>query len=193
MALKRENLKAMGLNEEQINAIVELHLDTVNGLKTQLEEANKKAALYDDAKKQLDDYAKDDWKKKYEDENAEFTAYKTKVETEKVENAKNGAYTALLKELKISEKRIPSILKVTDMASIELNKDGTLKNADKLKEAAQNEWADFIVTESEKGAEVHTPPANNGGNTFEQMTLAEKMQYANEHPTDQNVKNWLGK
>lgn len=193
MAFKRENLKAIGLNEEQIQSVVEWHREVVDGINESLKEANAKADLYDETKKKLDEYEKENWKQKYEDKDAEFVKYKNGIEAEKLANAKNTAYTALLKDLKISEKRIPSILKVTNMDELELNKDGTLKNADKLKESAKVEWADFVVVESEKGADVKNPPANNGGNTFEQMPLAEKMQYANEHPSAPEVKNWLGK
>lgn len=193
MALKRESLKAMGLTEEQAQAIIDMHLETVNGLKEQLEAANQKATQYDEAKKQLDELGKDDWKAKYEKEHADFDAFKADVEKKAVVSAKTDAYTAILKKLNVSEKRIPAILKVTNLDDIELDKNGSVKNADKVEEKAKADWGDFIVTTEKQGVNTPTPPSNTGGNTFEQMTLAEKMQYANEHPTDQFVKDWLNK
>ena len=200
MALKRESLKAMGLNEEQIQAAIDMHLETttklqeqIKSLQEQLSAATEKATQYDEAKKQLDELGKEDWKTKYEKEHADFDAFKADVEKKAVISAKTDAYTALLKKLNISEKRIPAILKVTNLDDIELDKNGSVKNADKVEEQAKAEWGDFIVTTEKQGANTPTPPSNNGGNTFEQMSLAEKMQYANEHPTDQSVKDWLNK
>lgn len=193
MALKRESLKAMGLTEEQVTAIVEMHLETVNGLKEQLETATNKAAQYDEVKKQLDELGKEDWKSKYEKEHSDYEAYKMDVEKKAVVSAKTDAFASLLKEAKISEKRIPAILKVTNLEDIELDKNGSVKNADKLKDAIKAEWSDFIETDGKQGAPTPTPPSNNGGNAFEQLPLAEKMAYANEHPNDQSVKSWLGK
>lgn len=193
MALKRESLKAMGLNEEQITAVVEMHMETVTGLQKKLEEVTTKAAQYDEAKKQLDEAGKDDWKGKYEKEHTDFEAYKADVEKKTVISNKTTAVTEILKKINVSEKRIPAILKVTDLDSIELDKNGGVKNADDVEKKLKEDWADFIVTEQKQGAPTPTPPSNNGGNAFEQMSLADKMTYANEHPNDKSVKNWLNK
>lgn len=193
MALKRESLKAMGLTEEQITAVVEMHMETVTGLQKKLEEATTKAAQYDEAKKQLDELGKEDWKGKYEKEHADFDAYKADVEKKAIVSSKTTAVTEILKKINVSEKRIPAILKVTDLDSIELDKNGGVKNADDVEKKLKEDWADFIVTEQKHGAPTPTPPSNNGGNAFEQMSLADKMTYANEHPNDQSVKNWLNK
>lgn len=193
MALKRESLKAMGLNEEQIQAIIEMHLETTGKLKEQLDTANAKAAQYDEAKTKLDELGKEDWKKKYEDEHSAYEAFKADVDKKQVTAAKTEAYTAILKKLNVSEKRIPAILKVTNLDDIELDKNGSVKNADKVEAKAKEDWADFIVTTEKQGANTPNPPANNGGNTFEQMSLADKMTYANAHPNDPAVTEWLKK
>ena len=68
------------------------------------------------------------------------------------------AYRKLLSGEGISEKRIDSILKVTDFSTMKRGKDGTLEGEDALKEAINKEWGEFKTTVSEKGAVVEKPP-----------------------------------
>ena len=53
-----------------------------------------------------------------------------------------------------------------DLAYITISmtdKDGNLKDADKLTENIKAEWSDFIQTQEQQGADVPNPPSNNGG------------------------------
>ena len=194
MALKRESLKAMGLTEEQVTAIVEMHRETVDGVIKERDEALEKVKQFDEMSKKLKEYENaEDWKQKYEDEHNAFDSFKKETEQKALKESKVSAITDLLKECKISEKRIPAILKVTNLDNYELDKDGHIKGAEKVKEGFKSEWADFVETQKQEGADVPKPPANNGANTFSEMTLAAKMQYANEHPNDQSVRDWLNK
>ena len=140
MALTRKLLKGMGLTEEQMDTIIEAHTDTVDGLKSDL--ARYKADA-EKVKKEFDDYKREQMQKE-------------------TKSAKESAYRELLKSAGISEKRIDSVLKVTDLSSVELE-DGKIKNADDLKKSIKEEWADFVVTTKQKGADTKDPPANNGG------------------------------
>ena len=47
---------------------------------------------------------------------------------------------------------------------------GKIKDADGLKKSIKEEWSDFIVTQSEQGAQTANPPQNTGG---AKMTMAE--------------------
>ena len=76
---------------------------------------------------------------------------------------KSEAYEKLLKDAGVSEKRIATVLKVSDLSAIEIDKDGNLKDADKLTENIKAEWSDFIQTQEQQGADVPNPPSNNGG------------------------------
>jgi hypothetical protein len=60
----------------------------------------------------------------------------------------------------VSEKRIDTILKVSNLDELELDKDGKFKESDKLTESIKEEWADFIVQEQTQGANTPTPPNN---------------------------------
>lgn len=168
MALTRKSLKAMGLTDEQIESVIDMHTETVDGLKAQINEQKEAAAKLEEVTKERDDLKKEaakkgDADKKYNDLKTEFDNFKKDVEAKETKAAKEKAYRALLKDAKISEKRLDAILKVTSLDDIELDAEGKIKDADKLTESVKKEWADFIVKEGEKGADTKTPPENNGG------------------------------
>ena len=199
MALTRKFLSAMGIEEEKIEQIISAHTEVTNSLKEERDGYKEKAEQYDTVKKELNELkkqseSKDDnspWKVKYDALKEEYDGYKADIEKKQTEANKSKALKALLKEIGISEKRIDAVAKVTDISSITLGEDGKIADVDKLKNALTKEWSDFIVKENEQGAQVATPPANNGGNNFEKMSLAEKMEYANANPNAEEVKAWL--
>ena len=86
-------------------------------------------------------------------------------------SAKETAYKKLLAEAGVSEKRIGAVLKVSDLSKIELDKDGNVKNSDKLTENIKSEWADFIVTKSTQGADTAKPPTNTGGKVLSKAEI----------------------
>lgn len=102
----------------------------------------------------------------------EFDAFKADIDAKAITAKKSDAYKKLLKKVGVSEKRFDAILKVTALDNVELEEDGKIKDADKLKENIQEEWADFIVTKGEKGANVSNPPQNNGGSSSKGTSLA---------------------
>ena len=162
MALTRKMLKAMGIEDEKIDQIIDAHTETVDGLKAYKADAEKLA----DVEKELEALkAKGDggFKAKYDELNEEFKKYKAEVENAKALEAKKTAYTELIKDAGLSEKGIEKALKYASWDKIELDSDGKIKDAkDHLKEVKE-EWAEYVVKESETGAKVTNPPENNGG------------------------------
>lgn len=167
MALSRSFLKGMGLSEEQVSAIVEAHMETVNALKEERDDYKEKSAELKTTKKELEDLKKDggDWQKKYEDEHKDFEAYKKDRETKDSKSKIESAYRELLKESGIDEKRISTVLRASDLSKVELDADGKIKDLSKHKESIKTDWSDFIVSESKKGAGTETPPDNTGKKT----------------------------
>lgn len=189
MGLSRKMLAAMDIPAEKIDEIISAHSETVNAIKEEREsfkaEAEKVFALekqLETAKKELEEFKTGDWQAKYEKVKGEYDTYKSDVETKVVKSAKEAAYKQLLLDAGISDKRIASVLKVSDIDGVELDKDGKIKDADKITENVKSEWADFIVTKQEKGADVSNPPANNGGE-IKQPNMAAEMaaKYYAEH------------
>ena len=167
MALTRKLLKGMGLTDEQVDTIIEAHTETTDGLKADLKKYKDDAEKLPGVQRELDDLkAAGDggYKKKYEDEHKAFEDFKQAQTAKETKQAKEKAYAEFLKSVGVSEKRIPAILKVTDLDSVELEGD-KVKDADsKLSEAVKTEWADFIETSNTGGANTPTPPANNPNN-----------------------------
>ena len=108
---------------------------------------------------------RDSYKEKYDSLKDEYDKYKEGIENEKTVANKTKAYKELLKEVGISDKRLDSVLKVTDLSKINLAQDGTIEGVDDLKTKVADEWADFIEKKSTKGASVSKPPANNGASS----------------------------
>ena len=191
MAITRKLLTAMGIEPEKVDEIIGAHTETVDGLKFERDEA--KSALSDaqrqieqyktDAaripvleeevrklKEAAEKSGPDPYETKYNDlkaENeklkAEYDQFKADVDAREITAKKREAYRDLLREAGVSEKRLEAVLKVADINGIEFAKDGSVKEADKLKEAIATEWADFIEHDGKRGADVITPLTNTGG------------------------------
>ncbi|MBR1911941.1 MAG: hypothetical protein IJ828_06255 [Treponema sp.] len=154
--------------DEMENQLIALHLGVVDPLKDELNNIKADAAKIEKLQKEVEKLnaeKKDgeDWKAKFEKEHADFGEYKTQVEKDKAADTIKGLYRSLLKESKVDDKRIDSILKVTDFSAMKVDKDGKLEGADKLSESIKNDWKDFIVQTQKQGADVETPPENHGG------------------------------
>lgn len=166
MSLTRKMLKAMGIEEEKIDQIIEAHTDTVEGLKSDLSKYKTDAEKLSDVQKELDELkakGDDGWKEKHDKLKGEFDAYKKDVEAKETHNKKVEAYKAILKDANLSEKGIEKAVKYAEWDKIELDADGKLKGANDHIKAAREEWAEYVTTTTTTGAKTSTPPANNGG------------------------------
>lgn len=167
MALTRNMLKSMALTDEQVNAIIEEHVNTVDGLKAERDKYKVEADKVEGLEKKIEELKlslpKEDWEKKFNDEHKAFEEYKVGIEEEKTTNAVKAAYKKLLTANKVGEKHIDSILRVTDTSKMKLDKDGNLEDAEKLSESIKSDWSGFIVSTGTKGADVSTPPTNGKG------------------------------
>lgn len=185
MALTRKLLKGMGLTEEQVDTIIEAHSETVDGLKEDINKYKGDAEKLPTVQKELDNLkAAGDggYKEKYEKEHKAFEDYKTAQTEKETRQAKEKAYTEFLKSVGVSEKRIPSVIKVTDLNAVELEGD-KVKDAETLAETVKTEWADFIETSNTNGANTNTPPANNpnNGDDPSKMTMEQYIAYRNKN------------
>lgn len=189
MGLTRKMLSAMDIPAEKIDEIISAHTDTVSAVKEERDnfkaDADRLKAVEDDLKKaneELAEFKSGDWESKYNSLKSEYDDFKSATQKKETKAKKTEAYRNLLKEAGISEKRIASVLKVSDVDSVELDKEGKIKDADSRLESVKKEWADFIPTKQERGADVSNPPANTGGDVKKPSRAAElAAQYRNEH------------
>ena len=158
MAFTRNFLKSTGLTDDQITAVIEEHTAVTDALKKERDGYKEQADKAADLQKQLDDLAKgEDFKAKYEKEHQDFEDFKKKTESDAEAARVRSAYRKLLAGEGIGEKRLDSILKVTDLSKLKLDKDGNLEKIDELKKAINDEWGEFKTTVTEKGAVVEKP------------------------------------
>ena len=188
MALSRKLLSAMGIEDEKIEEIISAHTETVNALKQERDGFKKDAGKYqqasEDLKKANDKIVKleqaakngepDPYKAKYETVKADFDKYKADIEAKAARQAKETAYKEILKDAKVAEKHFAKILKYSDIDALELSEDGELKNKAELLKSVREEWSDHIESQSQQGANVANPPANEGNGAKQESYAARR-------------------
>ena len=158
MGYTRSFLKSIGLNDEQIEAAMEEHTAVTDALKKQRDSYKEQAEKASELQKKLEEVENgEDFKAKWEKEHQDFEDFKKKTESDATAAKIRSEYRKLLAESGISEKRLDSILKVTDISKMKLDKDGNLEGIDDLKKSISSEWGDFVTTVTEKGAVVEKP------------------------------------
>lgn len=162
MALTRALLKSIGLNEDQINAVIEGHTDTVSALTKERDTYKATADTVSELTKERDSYKKQAEKAGDAAKvQADFDAYKATVEKEKTNARKAQALDAAFKTAGVARDAFrSSMLKAWDMDSVELNDKGEIKDMDGLKAAVQKDFADFVATVEDKPLPPNSPPAS---------------------------------
>lgn len=166
MALKREFLAALGVEESKIQSIIDAHIETVDALKKERDaykaEADKLPGVQAElekaqaAAKNGGDYAKlKDEFDKYKADTAkkEILAAK-KAAVEKLARARDGA--------SLSELGVSRAVKFTDYDALELDENGEIKNAKNFIKQLQEDWKDNVEHEETRGANTATPPVSTG-------------------------------
>lgn len=160
MAFRRSTLAAMGLTNEQVDSIIELHTETVNALKADIDKYKEAAEKLPDVQRQLEEANSklknsDDYKGKYESEKAAHDKLKTEVQNKETTAKKSSAFKAFLKDKGYSENGIGKIAKYGGyIEKVELDEDGKITNSDKLMSAVESEWSEY---KPQTGTQRHTP------------------------------------
>lgn len=167
MALTRKALKAMGLTEEQVDSIIDLHLEVKNELDEQVKRYKADAEKLEGVQKELDELkAKpggEDWKGKYEAEKAAHEKTRSDYAAKESAAKVREAYAEILKGAGVAEKYLKTALKATDLTEMKLGEDGKLEGAEELTKSAKEAWADFIPKTGKVGANPAKPPETTGG------------------------------
>lgn len=151
MALTRKALKAMGITDEQVDSIIEMHSESIDAIKADRDKFKGEAEKLSDVQRQLDEAnskieaaEKDDYKGKYESEKAAHDKLKEDIKVKETTAKKSTALKAYLKEKGYSENGITKITKYGDyIKDIELDEDGKIKDADKLIGKVETEWSEY--------------------------------------------------
>lgn len=186
LALTRKLLEGMGIEDKQIETIIEAHSETVTALKAERDKAREEAKAVPDLQRQLEESKEaakggNDWQAKYDEEHKAFEAYKAGIESDRKAAELAGAYRKqVLGEAGIADKYLDDVMGVTKLDGIELDDDGKVKDADKLREAAKKKWASFVVKKRIENDDPANPPANGGGDNGGDPEIAKMLQERHE-------------
>lgn len=184
MALTRKMLKAWGIEEDKIDLIVEGNADSLKAKEAEKDKiiAQLNSEL-DELKSKGDNGLQatyDKLKTDYDNLQTEFNEYKDSIAKKEALERKKTAFKEIAKDSGLSEKGIEKAIKYADYDSIELDKEGKIKNANDHIKSLKEEWSEYVVKEGTKGAETSTPPSNNGGKKYssksEIMAITDKSQ-----------------
>lgn len=159
MALTRNFLKAMGLNDEQVGSIIDNHVETVDALKKERDAYKAQAEAADGIAKERDSYkeqlAKAGDAAKVQ---ADFDAYKAQVEGEKTNAAKTKAVRAALKAAGVNRDEFADLLMgKVDLGKVELDGD-KVKDADALISPLKGSYGGCFGEIMDKGTDKMNPP-----------------------------------
>lgn len=185
MSLKRTQIKEIlskaGVSAENMDTAIEEiiagHNATVEALKDDIAEFKTITKDYTDMKAKFDEQSKeletvkkqlaetDDYKGKYETVKKEYDDYKSDVVGKEKKAKSDIAFKEWLKGQGYSEKGASKIVKYGGFVP-EFDKDGNIKNAEKLTESVNSEWSEYKETVHTEGAKTATPPQNTGGKSI---------------------------
>ena len=170
MALTRKLLKGMGLNDEQVDTIIEAHTDTVDGLKADLGKYKADAETLKTVQKELDDLkATGDggYKRKYEDEHSAFETYKSDIIKKESKAAKEKAVRAYFESKNITGANLDLAMRGCgeEMATLEMDGE-KIKDTKRLDALVEGTYKGLVSTTQTKGANPANPPATPPQKTY---------------------------
>lgn len=175
MALTRKMLKAMGIEEEKIDEIIDAHTETVNALKDQAKANSDAADRLKTVQKELDDLKEQGdggYKDKYEKEHRAFEDFKSQTAQKEMRATAERLFREELTGVGITGKRADAIIRATDLTAIKI-KDGALEDAKAVQDGIRADWAEFIPQTETKGANVDNPPDHGGQKDLGSMSMSE--------------------
>lgn len=174
MALTRKYLKTImvgdkGLSDDQIDGIIDMHTETVDGLKEELKTAKESADKLKEVQKELDNLKAnngDDYKKKYEKEHNDFEAYKKSITDKETAQAKANAVKTYFESKGITGTNLDIAMRgaTEEIGGVELA-DGKIKDTKTLDTLLSGTYKGLIVNRGNVGANTGNPPAGAGGAT----------------------------
>lgn len=167
MALTRKMLKAMGIEDEKIDQIIEAHTESVDALKEKAKVAEEKAERLDAVEKELNSYrenASSDYKSKYESEHKAFEDYKKEQTAKQLQAQRENAAKKYFESKNITGANLDIAMRGArdEIASIELDGE-KIKDDTALNNLVKGMFSGLVVTKSVTGANTPTPPATENG------------------------------
>lgn len=168
MSLTRKMLKAMGIEEEKIDQIIEAHTETVDAIKEQRESYRADAERLPGVQRELDALKKDnsgnDYKAKYEKEKKDFQDYKNGIAEKESAAAKEKAARAYFESKGIPADSMGLVIRGAKAEISGLELDGEkIKDSTALDTLLSGDYKGLIGKTTTKGTDTKTPPNTSGG------------------------------
>lgn len=177
MSLTRKALKAMGLTDEQIDSVIEMHTDTISGLKDKLETAENNVENAEKLKAEVEKYkgeletAKqtiadgEKYKEMYENEKTAYESYKGEITAKETKAAKEKAVREYFKSKGINDDNMSIAMRgiKSEIDAAELDEKGKIKDIKVFDELIKGDYAKLISRTETKGADTQIPPPNANG------------------------------
>lgn len=175
MSFTRKALKAMGLTDDQIESVVDMHTEVVDGLKAERDEYKAKAETLKDVEKERDELKAnkgDDYKAKYDKEHNDFEAYKKSIADKETKAAKETAAKAYFEGKNITGANLEIALRGAkeEIGALELDGD-KIKDTAALDALVNGTFAGLVTTTTTVGARTANPPQNTGGNPMSKAEI----------------------
>ena len=162
MALTRKSLKAMGLTDEQVDSIIEMHTETVDGLKADISKYKGDAEKLPTVQKELDDLkAAGDggFKEKFEKEHSDFENFKKTIQEKETKAAKESAAKAFFESKGITGNSLEIAMRGSSAEIAALDLDGEkIKDSSALDALVNGTFKALVSTTTTKGANIPNPP-----------------------------------
>lgn len=168
MALTRKMLKAMGIEDEKIDQIIDAHTETVEGLKNQVSAYKADAEKLPGVQRELDDLKKEGgdggYKAKYEKEHKDFADYKAGIAAKESAAAKEKAARAYFAGKGIPDGSMAMAIRGAkeEIEGLELDGD-KIKDATALDRLLAGDYKGLIGKQTTQGTDTQTPPDTTGG------------------------------
>ncbi len=146
MSVTRSFLKSLGLNDDQVSAVIDAHSDTVSGLQSKYADLESKYnAMKETAdrlpavQKELDDLRKEDYKGKYDNLFAS-------VEKGKARAAKETAVKAYYEGKNIRGQNLTIAMRGTDFDALQLDESGNLADTAALDALVDGDFRPLVTS-----------------------------------------------
>ena len=170
MALTRKSLKAMGLTDEQVDSIIEMHSETVDGLKEQVKNYKEGAEKLPNVQKELDDLkAAGDggFKEKFEKEHSDFENFKKTIQEKETKAAKESAAKAFFESKGITGNSLEIAMRGSSAEIAALDLDGEkIKDSSALDALVNGTFKALVSTTTTKGANIPNPPVTSPNKAY---------------------------
>lgn len=161
MALTRKALKAMGLTDEQVDSIIEMHTDTVDGLKADISKYKGDAEKLPGVQKELDDLkAAGDggWEEKAKDFEKKYNDLVAENKNKETKAAKESAAKAFFESKGITGNSLEIAMRGSSAEIAALDLDGEkIKDSSALDALVNGTFKALVSTTTTKGANIPNP------------------------------------